>query len=202
MVNRRNCNGLRSVTGDPPWVSRKLARRRSGWPAFPAQRHRRAQPSLFVYRSGGHLACRRAGHPARRKGRVVREGACEFGSCRRAARCRPLRRPRWPPLHKHIRAVHAGLSASGIGGCKNLLAASSSQRAILRQGCTSLCQRGSREGFCAGGRLFLRWRTAVLPKFGTIQLPDFSILPGSRRKAPQLCRLLSGRTQQRGQTVR
>jgi len=33
---------------------------------------------MNAYRSGGHLACRRAGHPARRKWRVVREGACDL----------------------------------------------------------------------------------------------------------------------------
>jgi hypothetical protein len=53
---------------------------------------------VCVYRSGGHPACRRAGHPARRNWRVISADTSALAPRVRAARCRPLRQPRWPPL--------------------------------------------------------------------------------------------------------
>ncbi len=49
--------------------------------SFPSFVKRFGRRRVRVYRSGrhlAHLACRRAGRPARRKWRVVREGACDL----------------------------------------------------------------------------------------------------------------------------
>ena len=62
---------------------------------------RRGTSSAMLVRSGSHLACRRAGHPARRS--WLRRFRIRGHS--RAAGCRPLRQARCLPLHSE-RHVH------------------------------------------------------------------------------------------------
>src|SRR5439155_16333915 len=61
-----------------------------------------------ILRSGGRLACCKAGHLARRM--IVREGLSVPRSEMpfRAARCRPLRQPRWRPLQPQASASITG----------------------------------------------------------------------------------------------
>src|SRR5207247_1962207 len=77
-----------------------------------------AVSEVCVYRSGRHPACRRAGHPARRKWRLISEDTSALAPRVRAARCRPLRQPRWPPLG----ALISGNKAPLNGGWGSILA--------------------------------------------------------------------------------
>src|SRR5213592_461852 len=96
----------------------------------------RSQPftRVSVWPSGGRPACRRAGHPARRIVVWASPSLPRSEAPFRAARCRPLRQPRWLPLQpraltidfercpvwvpvrvRRIAARHASLPAPTLG---------------------------------------------------------------------------------------